>query len=54
MLLGFDIGGTKCAVVLGRHDNISIKDGRENKIRIIGKIVLKTDRPLKACLKKTP
>jgi glucokinase len=38
MLLGFDIGGTKCSVMLGQ------KIGSEN-IRIIDKIVLPTDKP---------
>ena len=37
MLLGFDIGGTKCAVVLGEKTNA-------DNIRVIDKIVLPTDK----------
>jgi glucokinase len=38
MLLGFDIGGTKCAVVIG-------KEAGENPIEIIDKVVLNTAGP---------
>ena len=37
MLLGFDIGGTKCAVILGQKEKDTIK--------IIDKIVVATDKP---------
>src|SRR5690349_8686961 len=39
MLLGFDIGGTKCAVVLGRDDN-------GNQPAIIDKRSVPTDKPV--------
>ncbi|MDP9041182.1 MAG: ROK family protein [Bacteroidota bacterium] len=39
MLLGFDIGGTKCAIILGNHSA-----GEE--IYIIDKVVLPTDKPV--------
>lgn len=39
MLLGFDIGGTKCAVILGKKDNAE-------KISIIEKVVLPTNLPV--------
>lgn len=38
MLLGFDIGGTKCAVTLGNNTN--------NKIEIADKLSLPTDKPV--------
>jgi glucokinase len=44
MLLGFDIGGTKCAVILG--DN-----GNSKKISIIDKVVLPTNIPAEAMIK---
>jgi glucokinase len=39
MLLGFDIGGTKCAIIIGRLSP-------ENTIDIIDKRVLPTNRPV--------
>lgn len=39
MLLGFDIGGTKCAVVLGEKD-------ADNHIKLIDKKLLPTDKPV--------
>jgi glucokinase len=39
MLLGFDIGGTKCAVVLGKKDT-------DNNIKLIDKKILPTDKPV--------
>ena len=38
MLLGFDIGGTKCAVIIGMPDN--------GHIEILAKEILQTDRPV--------
>lgn len=38
MLLGFDIGGTKCAVILGRKS--------EDTLKIIDKITFTTDKPV--------
>ena len=38
MLLGFDIGGTKCAVLMG--------ETRGERIAIIQKEVMPTDRPV--------
>jgi glucokinase len=38
MLLGFDIGGTKCAIVIGKKDNA-------HGIELIDKIMLQTDQP---------
>lgn len=38
MLLGFDIGGTKCAVIVGREVN-------GDEMIIVDKMVLKTDKP---------
>jgi len=38
MLLGFDIGGTKCAVLLGKQESETIK--------IIGKVAVPTDLPV--------
>lgn len=43
MLLGFDIGGTKCAVILGEKT-------RYEEIRIIEKVVLPTNRPVNEML----
>ena len=39
MLLGFDIGGTKCAVVIGKKNN-------QNELEIIDKIILPTNKPV--------
>ncbi len=39
MLLGFDIGGTKCSVVIGREVNA-------NEIEVVDKYSLATDRPV--------
>jgi glucokinase len=39
MLLGFDIGGTKCAVVIG-------KKGENGDIQIVNKRILSTDKPV--------
>lgn len=39
MLLGFDIGGTKCAVVIGRED-------LQNQIQVVDKRSLDTDQPV--------
>lgn len=39
MLLGIDIGGTKCAVILGKKES-------EEKIEIINKIAFPTDKPV--------
>jgi glucokinase len=39
MLLGFDIGGTKCSVILGDR-------GTDNKLRIVEKQVLYTNQPV--------
>lgn len=39
MLLGFDIGGTKCAVIIGREENL-------NQIEVVDKRSLATDRPV--------
>jgi len=43
MLLGFDIGGTKCAVVLGQQGPGGDQNGRD--IRIVDKVVVNTDKP---------
>lgn len=43
MLLGFDIGGTKCAVVLG--ENNSQINGKAN-LNIVDKEILSTDKPV--------
>jgi glucokinase len=37
MLLGFDIGGTKCAVIIGQHSGIEIS--------VIDKVILPTNKP---------
>jgi len=39
MLLGFDIGGTKCAIILGEKES-------EDDIKIIDKIITQTNRPV--------
>jgi len=39
MLLGFDIGGTKCAVVIGKEDH-------QKQIRVLDKRILVTDQPV--------
>lgn len=39
MLLGLDIGGTKCAVVLGANES-------ENNIKIIDKVAMPTNKPV--------
>jgi glucokinase len=44
MLLGFDIGGTKCAVVLAKEHN--------SELSIIGKEILPTDKPANEMLAK--
>ncbi|MEI6949400.1 ROK family protein [Paraflavisolibacter sp. H34] len=43
MLLGFDIGGTKCAVVLG---HVMTAPGGQSAIRVVDKTVLPTNRPV--------
>jgi glucokinase len=39
MVLGFDIGGTKCAVLLGSYNN-------EKEINIVEKVVIPTNKPV--------
>lgn len=43
MLLGFDIGGTKCAVILGKTDS---HDNKENSLSIVDKEILPTNKPV--------
>lgn len=43
MLLGFDIGGTKCAVILGGH-------GLDGRLEIVDKVVLETNLPVYAMI----
>ena len=45
MLLGFDIGGTKCAIVLGANDGTG-SPASPGQLDIIGKTRLDTDRPV--------
>jgi len=46
MLLGFDIGGTKCAVVLGSNGIEGAQSSNGAEIQIIDKAVVNTDRPV--------
>ena len=46
MLVGFDIGGTKCAVVLGKNNIDGSDNNNETAIHIIDKAVLDTDKPV--------
>src|SRR5580692_9127052 len=46
MLLGFDIGGTKCAVVLGKLSPEGEQGNKGKVIHIIDKVVVTTDKPV--------
>src|SRR5450432_489427 len=46
MLLGFDIGGTKCAVVLGKKNGEVNQNNDGKEILIIDKAVVNTDKPV--------
>jgi glucokinase len=46
MLLGFDIGGTKCAVVLGKLSQEGEQGIKGKTIYIIDKVVVTTDKPV--------
>jgi glucokinase len=46
MLLGFDIGGTKCAVALGNTNHRDKKKKGANEIYVIDKTVLPTNKPV--------
>ena len=46
MLLGFDIGGTKCAVILGSSHNERKWNVDGKEIHIVDKKVVATDKPV--------
>ena len=46
MLLGFDIGGTKCAVVLGNSNHAGKQNSDGQEIYIVDKRVVATDKPV--------
>jgi glucokinase len=46
MLLGFDIGGTKCTVVLGKDDGKERSDSQATEIQIVEKVVIPSDKPV--------
>jgi glucokinase len=46
MLLGFDIGGTKCTVVLGQNNHERTPGSHDREIQIIDKVVLASNKPV--------
>jgi glucokinase len=46
MLLGFDIGGTKCTVVLGKNNYEATPNHQVREIQIVDKVVMASDKPV--------